>query len=247
MSLPFPEFTPLFIAAIVVTFVAGILRGFAGFGSAMVVMPLFAWMYGPGPAIATVTLMEMAATLHMVPVALRRTDWPTITPMIVGAVIGTPCGIWLLTISDPELVRRGIGLIVLAFVAISAIGWRWQGRRTPYHAGAAGWLSGTMGALSGIGGPPVILYFLSDTKQDAASTRGSLIVYFLFAGVVLLGMLAWSGLLTTGTALISALLLVPFVLGTLVGQRLFRGASEKLFRNAALALLAVIGVAALFG
>lgn len=247
MSLVLPEFTPLFLAAIAVTFAAGVLRGFAGFGSAMVVMPLFAWMYGPGPAIAIVTVMEMTATLHMMRAALRSTDWPTITPMIAGAVIGTPCGIVLLQLSDPELVRRGIGLIVLSFVALSAIGWRWRGRRTPWHAGTAGWLSGTMGALSGIGGPPVILYFLSDTKQDAASTRGSMIIYFQFVGVVLLASLIYAGLLTMATATISVLLLVPFVTGTLIGQRLFRGASEKLFRNAALALLAVIGVAALFG
>lgn len=247
MSLALPEFTPLFAAGIAVTLVAGILRGFAGFGSAMVVMPLFAWMYGPSSAIAIVTVMEMAATLHMLRVALRTTDWPTINPMIVGAVIGTPCGNWLRTLTDPDLLRRGIGLIVLGFVALTAVGWRWRGRRTPWHAGAAGWLSGTMGALSGIGGPPVILYFLSDTKQDAASTRGSMIVYFQFVGALLLAVLAFTGVLTLETAIVSLVLLVPFVAGTLVGQRLFKGASEKMFRNAALALLALIGVVALFG
>ena len=54
-------------AAAGVAFVAGLMRGFAGFGSAMFMAPIFAVIFGSAEMIATVAAMELAVSVQLFP------------------------------------------------------------------------------------------------------------------------------------------------------------------------------------
>ena len=237
-------FSPTLIYAVATAVAAGLLRGFAGFGSGMVTIPILSLLYGPAAAIAICMLMEMFGTVQLLPKAVRNCDWGQVLPMSACVILAIPLGTWLLLLLDPALVRRGIGVLVLGFVAIMALGWRYGGPRGLLPSSIVGLLSGVMVGISGIGGPVVIFYFLS-SPDPVARSRANIIVFLAVSGVGVVASLWWNGLIDLSLLARAAVLIVPFMLTGMLGARLFDPANEKLYRRAALALLAMVGVSAL--
>lgn len=230
----------LAIAAVVVA-VAGVVRGFSGFGSALIMSPALSLLFGPPAAIATMTLMEVPAVLQLLPDAWRHGNRRSVVPLGLAAVTMVPVGTWLLVHLDQTIMRRAIGLLVLSFTVVLGIGWRYRGAvRLPLTLGigaSSGFLSGAIG----IPGPPIILFYLSG-PSSARVARGSMIGFFAFTTATALVTYAWYGLYTDGVLWRAVGLLPAFLAGIWLGRRLFGRVSEVAFRRAALVLLAVIGI-----
>ena len=118
-------------AAAGVAFVAGLMRGFAGFGSAMFMAPIFAVIFGSAEMIATVAAMELAVSVQLFPAARRGCQWRIVGPMAVAAIVFLPVGRWLLLGVDATILAKAVALIVLGFVAIMLSGWTYRGDKGP--------------------------------------------------------------------------------------------------------------------
>ena len=225
-----------------VAVVGGLMRGFAGFGSAMLMAPIFAILFGPAEMVAIVCMLELPVGLQLLPSALRHAEWRFVGPMSATAVLFMPIGVWLLVNLDPEILKRGVAAVVLLFAVVLLTGWRHHGGKSLSIACSLAALSGAMMATVGIGGPPVLLYMLSG--QDSATTnRANIIVYFAATGVFLLLMVAFAAEAVGFSALWRALILTPpFMLAAWLGARLFRQSSEKIYRRTALAFLLGVGL-----
>lgn len=235
--------TPLVLAALTVT-LAGIVRGFAGFGAALVMAPVLALLYGATVAVPMMSAMEVPALFQIARIAQRETDWKRTGPMAAMAVLAIPVGVTVLTVVDPEVLRRGISVIVLLLVAIMAVGGLPPLRRTRPRDVATSAVAGVMGGATGIGGPPLILYFLA-TGDPAKQVRGDLFGYFLVTSLVGLASFFAYGLFTVKTVTLGLALSLPYILGMRLGSTLFPLASEKTFRRIALVILACVGVGTL--
>ena len=64
-----------FLIAAAVAFIAGMVRGFAGFGAAMVMTPIFSALYGPAVGVPLCLLLEIAVGLPLLPRAVPLVDW----------------------------------------------------------------------------------------------------------------------------------------------------------------------------
>ena len=82
------------------TLVAGLMRGFAGFGSAMLMAPIFAILFGSAEMVVTVVAIELIVSLQLFPQVRQHADWKTLTPMSVAACAAMPLGVWLLASVD---------------------------------------------------------------------------------------------------------------------------------------------------
>ncbi len=234
-----------FALALVIVIAAGITRGFSGVAAAMILVPGFSYIFGPVVAVATMLLMEMPALAQMVPQIRRQADWRAVWPLALSAAVMTPAGAYLLLIIDPEPMRRAIGVIVLVFVCVLAMGWRYSDKPKLAVAVASGATSGFIGAATGIGGPPIILYFMS-VSPTAQAVRANITGYWALRFIVLFGAYAWYGLFTQ-EILFFSLALTPFYLAAVwVGGRLFHLASEVVFRRIAHAIVAAMGLLATF-
>ena len=91
-----------FLISAVVACIAGMVRGFAGFGAAMLMTPVFSALYGPAVGIALCLLLEIAVALPLLPRVVRLVDWRRIGMLLVAAAIGVPFGNLTLTWADPE-------------------------------------------------------------------------------------------------------------------------------------------------
>ncbi|QQS14531.1 MAG: sulfite exporter TauE/SafE family protein [Rhodospirillales bacterium] len=227
-----------FPAAVVL--VAGLMRGFAGFGSAMLMAPIFAIGFGPTGMIATVVAIELAVSLQLFPAARRECDWRIIGPMSVVACLAMPLGVWLLSNVDKNAIVTAVSAIIVVFVVVMASGLRWRGERSVAAGAAVGALSGMMMSVTSVGGPPVLMYLLAGNDPPARH-RANIIVYYMATHFPLIAIMFWSGLAGID-AIVRGIVLLPLMLaGSAVGTRLFDPTRERLYRGVALAILFCAG------
>jgi uncharacterized membrane protein YfcA len=229
-----------FAAAVGVALLAGLVRGFSGFGSAMVLSPSLSALYGPEVAVPVALLLELALAVPFVPPALRLVDRRRIGVLCLAAALTVPIGAWLLVVVDAQALRWAICALVFAGVAVLAFGWRHPGRPHTATTAATGALSGLLGGSTGLSGPPVIFYELS-VAQPIARIRANFMTYFAWVDVVALTAFAVSGTLAGTPLLLALALVVPYLAAAGVGARLFRHAGEGFYRR--LALVVLVGVA----
>ena len=79
-------------AILVVVLLAGVIRGFAGFGSALLTVPVLSMLYGPVQAVVIAVLLEVPTSLGLLPIAIRGADRKTVFPMLIMFVLFVPVG-----------------------------------------------------------------------------------------------------------------------------------------------------------
>ena len=227
-------------------FLAGAVRGFSGFGAAMILIPAVGAVREPAVAIPMLALIDNILTLPLLPKAFRMCRWRDVIPLAIGASVALPFGVWVLLIADPDVLQVAICLMILVLVGVLSSGWRYAGQPAVVHSLGVGSASGLLGGSTGIGGPPVILFWLGGQSQ-APQVRANIIAYFAFTGVVNLAALAVGGLFTREVLGLSALLMPVYGLALWAGARSFRLASETFFRRTAYILIAAVAVGGLLG
>ena len=182
---------PRLYAAMAVAALAGVTRGFSGFGGAMVYMPLIAAIYDPRIAAVTILLVDfVSATPFAIP-EVRRCTWREVGPLSVAMAAGLPIGVWLLIVLDPIVLRWFIAVMVLSLVPVLASGWRYHGApRLPMTIGVGLFSGVTAGAVL-IAGPPVILYWLGG-GNSAKIVRANLMVFFMICDIILVAIFGFA-------------------------------------------------------
>ncbi len=219
---------------------AGLVRGFAGFGAAMIIMPGLSLIYRPVDALAILTVIDIPATLQLLPAAIRQARWRQVFLLASGAAVSIPLGLWIMVSVDREIMRRVIAVMVLLYVTVLALGWRYRTTPGSPLILGVGAVSGFLGGSTGMGGPPVIVFLMSGSHQ-ASAIRGSILAYFAVTTVIYLGLFGWQYDVLTPQMWWHALVLTPVYVGaTWLGSRLFRRASEHLYRWVTLVFLACL-------
>jgi len=226
---------------------AGLVRGFSGFGSALVMNPLLSAdaVFGPAAGVPIGTLLDGILAVPFVPASAPLVDWRRIGPLAIAALVTLPAGAWLLLHLDPTPIRWAMSAIVLSAVAILTFGWRFHGRPRVAATAATGLVSGLFAGASGMAGPPVIFYYLSG-PDAAAKIRASLIVYFAVLDAFSLTIYGYAGAITLLSIERAALLCPAYLGAAYLGARLFPFASERFYRHLALGILVGIAVGSLF-
>ena len=220
---------PRFVLALAISALAGLVRGFSGFGSALVYMPLISALYGPRIAAPSMAVIDVLAAVTFVSTVWRQAAWREVLPLAVSALVAAQFGSLILKYADPILLRWFITILVLAVVAVLVSGWRYQGRPILVVTLAVGALSGLLGSAVQMAGPPVIVYWLG-SAGEAAIVRANFVTYFAALAAGLGITYSIKGLLTSeATAL--ALLIGPLQIASQhVGARLFPLASDRTYR-----------------
>lgn len=235
---------PRVFAAAAVALLAGITRGFSGFGGAMIYMPLIATIYDPRTAAVTILVVDfISATPFAIP-ELRRCTWREVAPLSIAMAAGLPLGVWALIVLEPITLRWCIAAVVLSLVPVLASGWRYRGEpRLPLTVGV-GLFSGVSAGAVLIAGPPVILYWLGG-GNSARTVRANLMVFFMICDVMLVAIFGYEGLFAPRPLALSLLLGVPYLIGVGVGSRFFHGASDRLYRNIAYIIITLAALLSL--
>ena len=96
---------------------AGIIRGFTGFGTALIFVPVAGIFLPPAQVVALITLTGVASMAALLPRAWGQAARGEVTILVVAALITVPAGIWLLGFLDPVAVRWIVAGIAAATLA----------------------------------------------------------------------------------------------------------------------------------
>ena len=224
-------------------FVAGVIRGFTGFGLAVVGVPLLSLFFAPAEIVPSIMILAIIAGLQLLPKIWRSVDWKLLLPTILGAAIGTPLGTWLLAGVPANAMRILIGFAVLAASLAVQLGFRFSQR--PHAAISAGFgaIAGLTGGAAAMPGPSVIFLFLA-TPIAVEAGRASLILFFQASAMMSAVSAAFGGLLHLQSLILGAMLVPAMLVGNFLGDRVFDKASAKTYRRVVVLLLAGLGAVA---
>jgi uncharacterized membrane protein YfcA len=233
-----------FLGVVAAAALAGVVRGFSGFGSAMVFVPIASALYSPEQAVVLLFLTDSVVSLPLLPPAFKRCIWREVAPLTIGAALLVPVGVKLLLIADPIAMRWAISLLVLSFTGLMAGGWRYVASPSVPVTVAVGGAAGLAGGMASLYGPPVILFWLGG-QQDVPTVRANILAFLGLITVVSAATYVANGMITR-TSLVTAAALMPlYALGIFLGARCFGLASERAFRLLALTLCWLIALGTL--
>jgi uncharacterized membrane protein YfcA len=177
-----------------VSLMAGVVRGFSGFGfSALTVAGLSLFM-APAAVIPAVLILEIIASVSVWRSTVHDVDGRWLKPLIIGNAICIPLGVYLLANLDAVVMRMAVGTALL----ITALALRWRGdhplQPTSNTQAATGALSGLLNGLAASGGVAAAL-MMAACHVSSVAQRGTLIIYLLFAASYTL---LWASLFSIG-------------------------------------------------
>lgn len=232
------------IVTVTSVFVAGIIRGYSGFGFAMVAVTSMSLVLPPIQVVPIVLILEVLASIRLVPQVWRDIDWFSLRWLLIGSFFATPFGVYLLANIPATPMRISISLFILVAAILLIRGWAWKrmpGRPLILATGAA---CGMLNGAAAIGGPPVILFYLSSPAGVAVS-RASIIAYFFGIDGLSLVIVSIQGLTTSKTLVTTAVCLFPLLIGIAIGSRMFIKVDKDSFRHHVLILLIILSIAGL--
>ena len=230
------------MVAIAAVLVGGFLRGFVGFGAALVIVPVLSLAYGPLVAIPALTVIGIPTLVQLLPDAIRHSERRIVVPMSAAILLSAPLGTWVLVSVAPALMKMVISGLVIGLVGMLARGWKLDGdvsRPVLVLAGVAG---GLVQGAAGVGGPPVVAIALS-RPGSPTEQRGNVLALMTAISLASLAPLSFFGLFTREAVVIGLVLLPVYGAAILIGSRYFSGGGKRHFRHAAIGLLLVIGLA----
>ncbi len=235
--------TTLVLAALV-SFAAGVVKGTVGFAMPTVMISGLSSLMSPELALAALLLPTLVTNVWQ---ALRqgaRAAWTSIRAFRVFLIVGgltLLCAAQLVPILSARALLLIIGIPIIIFAILQLAGWSPRlAQQTLRTEATAGVVTGFIGGISGVWGPPTVAYLtaLDTPKVDQVRLQGAT---FGLGALLLVGAHLQSGILRTETATLSALMLAPALLGMALGLRIQDRIDQRAFRRATLIVLLVAG------
>jgi len=223
------------------TFLAALVRGFSGFGSGLVYLPLAAQVLSPFQALTTIVIFDLIGPLPIVRRASRECETADLFRLISGLVVALPLGLLTLTLVEPEVFRYTVSFVALFLLGCLISGLRYHGQLNPPMIYGTGAMSGFLQGVAGLPGPPVILLYMASTRPIKV-IRANAFLFLFTTDVVLLPMLAIFGRLDSSAIALGIFLIIPNLIGGLVGARLFRPEYEGTYRTIAYLIIAASAI-----
>ena len=224
-----PDLTEILVAVPVMLMGATVLST-VGFGIGIATSPLLLLVIEPQTVVVVVNTVSLAVFALVIVRTRRHLRVRELLPVIAGGVLGVPIGVFMLSTLSGGVLSIAIAVLVVLFTASLRFG----GLMALARGRATGPLVGlSVGALLsgfGIGGPLVAVYLLA-RQLPSQAVRGQLALYFLVVESVAVIGYALSGLFTTERLALIAIVIVPVLLGYVLGTALVGRMSETRFRQ----------------
>jgi len=230
---------PLFLLA---TFAGALVAGLSGFAFGLVAASIWLYILDPVQAATLIVAFGLIVQGYSVWKLRRALDWRKLWPFVLGAALGVPLGVGILTWTNPAHVRAAVGLLLVLYSAYALL----RPAIPPVKAGATadaaiGFLNGVLGGITGLAGILVTIWCgLRGWPKDVQRT-----VFQPVAVAIFLMSAVWigaAGAITAATIKLFLIGLPALLAGTWLGLKLFGRLDESSFRKVVLALLLISGV-----
>jgi uncharacterized membrane protein YfcA len=221
----------------------GFVSGLAGFGTGLVALGLWLYVFPPSIAVPLVLICSIVSQTSALLTSWRVIDFKLVWPFLVGGLAGVLPGTMLVAHADPRLFKLSVGVLLLVFPTAlyfnrRPLALQFGGRAMDALVGFAG---GVLGGLAGLSGPlPTLWASVRGWGKD--ERRG---VFQTFNWTILTAALCLqtvTGLIMQDVAWFALVALPGTIVGAWLGARTYRLLSDRNFRDVVLGLLFLSGV-----
>lgn len=230
---------------LVVVLLASVVQSATGFGFSLLAVPLLSL------AVPTELAVVVAATLGTLTSSAQAVgerdhgDRPTIVRMLLGAAVGAPFGLLLLSVATNRQLRFGLAAVIISFLIINLRGLAIErGSRTVDVV--AGGISGVLNTSLSTNGPPLVMA-LHARHLAPPVFRGTISSVFAGTGIITLGLFLASGRYSPEVRELLLVAVPTMVIGYWLGSRLRPRIDPPLFRRVVMGLLVITAVITLLG
>jgi uncharacterized membrane protein YfcA len=236
--------SPQILIVALTFFLAGIVKGVTGMGLPTVAMGILGAIVSPVSAASLLVIPSFVTNFWQLftgPdfLALMKRLWL----MMLGIVVGTLAGSWFLTSADTEYASVGLGsaLVLYAAHGLWAKPWSVPARLERLVSPVIGLTTGVVTGGTGVFVIPAVPYLqaLGLPKDDLIQALG---LSFTVSTIALAAGLAHGGAFHLGNITVSALAVIPALLGMRVGTAVRERISAATFRRCFLIFLVVLGL-----
>ncbi len=240
------ELSPWVIAWCALAMVCGgWIKGLLGIGTPLLTVPMLSLALPVHDAVVMMAIPVIVANLWQVydaeqPVTTVKRFWPA----FIALLLGTWVGVNILSGIDEKTLLWVVGILVICFTLVQGstrkitIPSRLEKPAGAVFCGGAG----IIGGLSSMFGPMIILYLVSLPNLD--KNRFVNTISFLYVGAVVpwVIILIMVGVLDVRLAILSAVSVIPLVVGLVVGRAIRKRVEETIFYRLVLGVLIFSGV-----
>ena len=99
---------------IVISF-SGFIRGFLGFGSGLITIPILSFLYSPIFAIVFNIIIEIPTSIYLAIVGAKTCKFKEISPMFFSTILTIPIGIIFLVSINEQIIKIIMSVLVIFF------------------------------------------------------------------------------------------------------------------------------------
>ncbi len=233
-----------FYLIIIIIIFSGFIRGFLGFGSGLITIPILSFLYSPIFAVVFNIIIEIPTTIYLTFIGLKNCKFREISLMFISMMLMIPIGTIFLISVEEQIIKILMSILVIFFVILIASGWRLKSKITKFVLVIGGIVSGLMQGSTGMGGPPFATILLSKGDNDKI-TRGNILI--MSSGIVISTLISMYFFnLFSFELLITGVLASPiYIMASYIGSIFFNTSGKKYFRNISLFALGIIGIVTL--
>jgi uncharacterized membrane protein YfcA len=231
---------PIFLIA---TFAGAVVAGLSGFAFGLVAASIWLYILSPLQSATLIVAFGLIVQGYSVWKLRHALDWKKLWPFILGAAIGVPAGVAVLTWANPAYVRIGVGVFLILY---SLYAWFRPALKPVTSGGPAadagiGFLNGVLGGMTGLAG--ILVTIWSGLRgwpkdQQRAVFQPVAVAIFLMSAI----WLGAKGAVTVDTIKLFAIGLPVLIAGTWLGLKLYGRLDEATFRKVVLVLLFASGI-----
>ena len=230
---------PILMFSAAALFAAAFVRGYSGFGFTAIAVVTLSIIIPPSTIVPVILLIEIVAGMSLLPSVWRHVDWRQFRWILFGAVLATPVGMMMLSELSGQVMRVVISSVVLIATCVIWLGFRIRKGESAASIVSAGVVSGAMNGAAGVGGLPLVVFFLSRDEKPGTA-RATLICFLIVLDIYTCSLATIEGLITFEVLQLAVLFLIPVILGTMFGNRQFLRSPQKSFRRVALVMLMLL-------
>ena len=228
-----------------VVFIASIIRGFNGFGFSATCISGFSFILPAIEIVPIILALEVIISIFMVPYVWSKIDWSFVLKLLIGLIIGSPIGLYLLKYLSSDVTHLSVCILVIFFSFLLMMGYENKKIDNSYAKMFTGIISGTLNGLTTLGGMPVALFLLVTSIQPAV-IRGSLAALFFLADIYAFVLSSVVGIvdITTIYRILPLIIILP--IGVYIGDKFFVKSKEETYRKVVFYFLIFISIFGVF-
>jgi len=226
-------------------FIASIIRGFNGFGFSAICISGFSFILPALEIVPIILILEVLISIFMIPYIWSKIDWNFVLKLLLGIIIGSPVGLYLLKYLTPDVTHLSVCVIIIFFSLLLMRGYVNQDINNNYGKFFTGIISGTLNGLTTLGGMPVALFLLATSIQPAI-IRGSLAALFFLTDIYAFVLSFFAGIVDLTTIYRTVPLIIILPIGVYIGNKFFVKSKEEIYRKVVFYFLIFISIFGLF-